>query len=168
MSMPVEGFYCCFCSCFPWEEEEKKKVWKILDFNRDFCFRSETGVTLLLRNLPLFVSASLIWTLLIFNKHIYSNIRNTMCHLISWSIGHQVLPGMPASMLTMHSKSTCWRSSICWVSATWPWSNSPMTEIPSGKMAHLSPNLFSSSLSRHRAKYFHTYSSHIFLEEFPM
>lgn len=70
------------------------------------------------------------WTPLVFNKQTCSNIPNTVSHPPSWFLDHQGLPGMPASMLTMHSKSTCWRSSICWSSATWPCSNSLLLAIP--------------------------------------
>lgn len=100
------------------EKKKYKRVWKILFFNRDFCFRSETRVIPLLGNLPWFISASLTWTPLIFNKQMCNNIPNTMSYLLSWFLGHHGLPGMPAPMLIMHSIPTCWRSSICWVSAT--------------------------------------------------
>lgn len=163
MCMPV-GFYCSFCSCFPWEEGEKKRVWKILFFNRDFCFGSYTAF----KGLTLFFSDSLNWTPLIFNKQICGNIPNTMSHLLSWLLGHQGLPGMPASVLTMHNESTCWRSSICSAFAAWPCSNSPMPEIPSGKMARLPPNPFSSSPCRYRAKHLFKYIHQMFSEKFSM
>lgn len=137
--------------------ESKEKVcvcvWGILVLTRDLCFWSNSVVTVLLENLPWFVPASLTQTPTIFNKQFYSNFTNTMIHLLSWSLGHQGLPGIPASMLTIHSKSTGWRPSICWGSATQPCSNSPVSEIPSGKMACLCPNPFSSPVCRYKAKY---------------
>lgn len=134
----------------------KKCVWgrgKVLVLTRDLCFWSDSATTVLLVNLPWFVSAFLAWTPILFNKQLYSNIPSTMSYLLSWSLGYQGLPGIPASMPTIHSKSTCWRPSICWCPATWPCSNLPMPEIPSGKMACLSPDPFSSSVCRYRAKY---------------
>lgn len=83
MCMPVEGFYCCFCSCFLWEQGKSMRgTGSKSVLTRDLCFWSNSVVTVLLGNLPWFVSASLIWTSTIFNKHFYSYIPNSSSFVI--------------------------------------------------------------------------------------
>lgn len=119
MCMPAEGFYCYFCSCSLWEQGKSFSALegKVLVLTKDPCFWGDSVVTVFLGNLPWFVSASLTWNLITFNKQFYSNIPNATIHILSSSLGPLGLPGIPASVMTIHSESTCWRSSICWSSA---------------------------------------------------